>query len=69
VDEKGEPWFLAKDVCDVLGYKNANDAIKKHCDPEDVTNLKEILKGSDLLPHKWREELQKLKEWVERQNK
>ena len=20
-DEKGEPWFCAKDLCDVLGYK------------------------------------------------
>ena len=22
-DEKGEPWFCAKDLCDVLGYKNS----------------------------------------------
>jgi anti-repressor protein len=27
----GEPWFLAKDVCEVLGYANASDSIKKHC--------------------------------------
>jgi prophage antirepressor-like protein len=30
-DDKNEPWFCAKDVCDVLGYVNDSDAIKKHC--------------------------------------
>lgn len=30
-DEKGEPWFLANDVCNVLGYANPRDAIAKHC--------------------------------------
>jgi len=24
-DEKGEPWFVAKDVADILGYKETND--------------------------------------------
>lgn len=27
----GNPWFVGKDVCDVLGYANATDAIKQHC--------------------------------------
>jgi len=27
----GEPWFLAKDICDILGYANATDAINQHC--------------------------------------
>jgi prophage antirepressor-like protein len=30
-DETGEPWFLANDVCAVLGYANPRDAIAKHC--------------------------------------
>lgn len=30
-DEQGEPWFVAKDVCDVLGYTNATKAIEDHC--------------------------------------
>lgn len=30
-----EPWFVGKDVADVLGYKNPNDALAKHVDPED----------------------------------
>jgi len=34
-DEKGEPWFVAKDVCEVLGYSNTRDAIAKHVDKED----------------------------------
>ena len=31
----GEPWFVGKDVADVLGYKNSNDALQKHVDVED----------------------------------
>ena len=30
-DDKGEPWFAATDVCAVLGYRNASDAVAKHC--------------------------------------
>ena len=30
-----EPWFVGKDVADVLGYKNPNDALSKHVDSED----------------------------------
>ena len=29
-DEQGEPWFCAKDLCDVLGYKRATDAVRQH---------------------------------------
>lgn len=31
----GEPWFVAKDVADALGYQNSRDAIKNHVDDED----------------------------------
>ena len=27
----GEPWFVAKDVCDALGYKDTVNAVKQHC--------------------------------------
>lgn len=30
-----EPWFVGKDVADVLGYKNTKDALAKHVDAED----------------------------------
>ncbi|MDO4693650.1 MAG: BRO family protein [Eikenella sp.] len=36
-DEKGEYWFLANDVCAILGYSNSRDAIAKHCRPKGVT--------------------------------
>ena len=29
--QNGEPWFVAKDVAEVLGYSNHRDAIAKHC--------------------------------------
>ena len=33
-DERGEPWFCAKDLCDALGYKKSSDSVKQHvrCD-------------------------------------
>ena len=30
IDINGEPWFVANDCADVLGYKDRQDAIKKH---------------------------------------
>lgn len=30
-----EPWFVGKDVAEVLGYKNTTDALHKHVDAED----------------------------------
>ena len=35
-DEKGEPWFCAKDLCDVLGYKRADLAVKQHVRSSDA---------------------------------
>lgn len=29
--QRGEPWWVAKDVAELLGYVNANDAISNHC--------------------------------------
>lgn len=37
-DEAGEPWFCAKDVCDVLGYANSRKAVADHCRAKGVTN-------------------------------
>ena len=34
-----EPWFVGKDVADVLGYKNQNDALSKHVDGEDKDTI------------------------------
>lgn len=31
----GEPWFVGKDVAEILGYSNTSDALKKRVDMED----------------------------------
>ena len=36
-DESGEPLFCGKDVCDALGYKKADVAVKQHVSIHDVT--------------------------------
>ena len=35
-DEKGEPWFCAKDLCDALGYKRADNAVRQHVNSSDA---------------------------------
>lgn len=41
-DENGEPWFVAKEVCEALGYLNPRQAIDSHVDPDDVQKLDTI---------------------------
>ena len=36
IDEKGEPWFCAKDLCDALGYKRADNAVRQHVNHSDA---------------------------------
>lgn len=31
----GEPYFIGKDVADILGYANGRDALSKHVDEDD----------------------------------
>ncbi|GAA3721235.1 phage antirepressor Ant [Oceanisphaera sediminis] len=31
IEQNGEPWFVAKDVAEALGYARARDAISDHC--------------------------------------
>lgn len=31
IEKDGEPWFVAKDVVDILGYKRSADAVSLHC--------------------------------------
>ena len=39
VEIDGEPWFVAKDVAEALGYSNSRDAIAKHVDGEDKNTV------------------------------
>jgi len=27
-DSKGNPWFVARDICDILGFERASDALR-----------------------------------------
>lgn len=38
VEQNGEPWFVAKDVCEILEIKNATDVIKR-LDADEVTRF------------------------------
>lgn len=51
-----EPWFCGKDVCDILGYANHSEALKKHINDDDKLplqtllqkfNVSQILNGND----------------------
>ena len=35
IEQDGEPWFVGKDVTDILGYSNSRKAIGDHVDEED----------------------------------
>lgn len=38
-DNQGEPWFIGKDVAEVLGYANTRDALNKHVEEEDKNTV------------------------------
>ena len=35
ITREGHPWFVAKDVCEALGYANVSKALADHVDPKD----------------------------------
>ncbi|MBQ6108646.1 MAG: hypothetical protein IJK97_10590, partial [Thermoguttaceae bacterium] len=35
----GQPYFVGKDVADVLGYRNSRDALNKHVEDEDKKSV------------------------------
>lgn len=35
IDENNEPWFVGKDVAEILQYKDTSDALKRHVENED----------------------------------
>lgn len=39
---KGEPWFVGKDIAQILGYANPNEAIQDHVDNDDKLNSKTL---------------------------
>ena len=45
IDEDGNPWFVAKDVCDVLGIANSRDATSSFGEDERRTATTDTLGG------------------------
>lgn len=45
--ENNEPWFCATDVCAVLGYRNAPDAIQKHCKTKGIAKRDTLSEGGE----------------------
>lgn len=45
VDEKGESWFVGKDIASVLGYRNTKKAIIDHVDEEDKLGSRIVTSG------------------------
>ncbi|HDA7839534.1 TPA: ORF6C domain-containing protein [Staphylococcus aureus] len=43
----GEPYFIGKDVADILGYANGRDALSKHVDAEDKLTSKIATAGQN----------------------
>jgi anti-repressor protein len=40
VNAAGVPWFVAKDVCEALGYSKPRDAVAKHIDDDERASFK-----------------------------
>jgi prophage antirepressor-like protein len=41
-NDNGEPWFNAREICDVLGYGNPHQALSTHVDGDDLQKLEVI---------------------------
>lgn len=39
VIKDSEPWFVGKDIAEILGYSNSSDALGRHVDPEDKADV------------------------------
>ena len=35
MEHNGEPWFVGKDIAEILGYERSTKAVADHVDPED----------------------------------
>lgn len=45
VERNGEPWFVGKDVADILGYRNGSRDINRHVDEEDKGSTEMVSPG------------------------
>ena len=47
IQKNGEPWFVGKDVAEILGYSNTPKAIRDHVDDEDKLTERIVLSGQN----------------------
>ena len=47
ITKDGEPWFVGKDIAEVLGYLNTAKAIRDHVDIEDKLSERIVLSGQN----------------------
>lgn len=47
IEKNGEPWFVGKDVADILGYQNGSRDINRHVDEEDKLTERIVLAGQN----------------------
>jgi prophage antirepressor-like protein len=45
IDDNGEPWFCANDVCEILGYVNSRQAVQKNCREKGVSKRDTLTEG------------------------
>jgi prophage antirepressor-like protein len=43
VDNNGNPWWVATEVCKVLGYENSRGAVAKHCKSSEILKRTETV--------------------------
>lgn len=47
VEIQSQPWFVGKEIADILGYKNTPKAIRDHVDDEDKLTERIVLSGQN----------------------
>ena len=45
MDSQGQPWFRANEICEILGYANPRQAVKKNCKPKGVSTRDTLTEG------------------------
>lgn len=47
IERNGEPWFIGKDMAEILGYTNTAKAIRDHVDDDDKLTERIVLSGQN----------------------
>lgn len=47
IERNNEPWFVGKDVAEILGYVRPAEAIRKHVDTEDTLKQRTLTNGGE----------------------